>query len=158
MRLLFFFSVLMLLCFKTLSQPYLHDLVISEFLADPDPPNYLPDAEFVEIYNRSQQDYSLNGWVLYDGSNRQLPSVTILPGQYLIICAFSDTGLFAGSGIVAGVSSLSLTNTGEKISLRDPDGVPVDSVLYSDAWYGSSFKKDGGWSLEKVDLDFSCAI
>jgi len=158
MRLLFFFSVSMLLCIETFSQPFLHDLVISEFLADPDPPNFLPDAEFVEIHNRSQQAFSLNGWILYDGSNRQLPSVTINPGQYIIICASSDTSLFAGWGPVAGISSLSLTNTGEKISLRDPNGVPVDSVLYSDAWFGSSFKKDGGWSLEKVDLDFNCAI
>ncbi|MBL0340239.1 MAG: gliding motility-associated C-terminal domain-containing protein [Bacteroidetes bacterium] len=61
-----------------------------------------------------------------------------------------------GYGKYAGVSSLSLTNGGEKISIRDPQGFPIDSVTYSDSWYGSSYKKDGGWSLERVDTTYSC--
>ncbi|HMT28209.1 MAG TPA: lamin tail domain-containing protein [Bacteroidia bacterium] len=134
------------------------DLVITEIMADPDPSNGLPNAEFVEILNRSASPVSLSGWTLFDGSSRILPDVTVLPGEFVTICNNVDTSQFATYGKCAGISSISLTNSGEKISLRDSFRVPVDSVVYSDTWYGSSYKNDGGWSLERIDADFNCPV
>src|SRR5688572_10974462 len=100
MRLLFFPLAFLLPCPDAASQQSgtvaIYDLVITEILADPDPPNYLPDAEYVEIFNRSQQVQSLDGWHLFDGTNRALPDISIDPGQYMIICANSDTILLSG--------------------------------------------------------------
>lgn len=133
------------------------DLVITEIMADPDPPaGNLPNAEYVEIYNRSSLSVDLTGWILFDGSNRMLPPKIISPGDYLILCANADTQSFLPHGLVAGISTLSLTNTGEKIVLRNTLGFPVDSVIYSDQWFGDSFKSDGGWSLERIDTEFTC--
>lgn len=133
------------------------DLVITEIMADPDPPaGNLPNAEFVEIYNRGLLSVDLTGWILFEGSNRVLPSKLLQPGDYLIICANADTQSLLSYGLVAGVTSLSLTNTGEKIALRNPQGFTVDSVIYSDLWFGDSYKSDGGWSLERIDPDFTC--
>lgn len=133
------------------------ELVITEIMADPDPPaGNLPNAEYVEIYNRSSQAVNLTGWILYDGSSRVLPAKVIQAGDYLILCANADTLSFMPHGFVAGVTSLSLTNTGEKIALRNTQGFTVDSVIYSDLWFGDSFKSDGGWSLERIDSDFTC--
>jgi hypothetical protein len=132
------------------------EIVITEIFADPSPPVGLPDAEFVEVMNRSSNPVSLSGWTIYEGSSRTLPAMTLLPGEYLIICANSDTAIFSPYGKVAGVSSFSLTNTGEKVAIRNPQGQVVDSLFYSDEWFGSSFKKDGGWSLERMDADFTC--
>lgn len=133
-------------------------LSITELMADPDPSNGLPVAEFVEIVNNGLDSVSLSGWTIYDGSSKSLPPLTIAPGEYVIICANSDTASFSGYGKCAGVSSFSLTNSGEKIALRNPTGYPVDSVIYSDTWLGDSYKKDGGWSLEKMDLDYTCQV
>lgn len=133
------------------------ELAITEIMADPDPPaGNLPNAEYVEIYNRSSIPVNLTGWILYEGSSRALPAMVLQPGDYLILCANADTQSFLPHGLVAGISSLSLTNTGEKIVLRNPQGFPVDSILYSDLWFGDSFKSDGGWSLERIDTDFTC--
>lgn len=133
------------------------ELVITEVMADPDPPaGNLPNAEYVEIYNRSSIPVNLTGWILYEGSSRALPVKVLQPGGYLILCANADTQSFLPYGLVAGLSSLSLTNAGEKIALRNPQGFTVDSVLYSDLWYGNSYKGDGGWSLERIDPDFTC--
>jgi hypothetical protein len=134
------------------------DIVITEIMADPDPPNSLPNEEYFEILNRSSVDINLSGWTIFDGSVKNLPSITINTGEYVIICSNSDTSVFAQYGKCAGVSSLSLTNSGEKIAIRDPSGISIDSLNYSDSWYGSSLKVDGGWSLEKVDYNFSCSI
>lgn len=131
-------------------------LVITEVMADPSPAVGLPDAEYVEIYNRSAAPVSLAGWTLYDGSVRTLPPVVMQPGEYRIICTQQNAPLLSVFGLVAEVNSLSLLNSGELISLRDNNGVAVDSLMYSDSWYGSSFKKDGGWSLERKDHDFIC--
>jgi hypothetical protein len=133
-------------------------LVITEIMADPDPSNGLPVAEFTEIFNRDSVPVNLQGWTLFEGSSKTLPPISLLPGNYLIICAHADTSAFSPYGLVAGISSMSLTNTGEKISIRNPSGVASDSVTYSDSWYGSSYKKDGGWSLERVDPRFPCLV
>ncbi len=146
------------LSIKFQKQAAVNDLVFTEILADPDPPVGLPTGEFCEIFNRSATAIDLSGWTFYDGSIRALPQVIIDPGEYVIICNDDDTALFAIFGKCAAVSSISLTNSGEKISLRDPSGNPTDSVIFSDTWLGSSYKKDGGWSLEKIDVDFNCPV
>ena len=132
------------------------EIVITEIFADPSPPVGLPDAEFVEVMNRGTVPVNLSGWTIYEGSSRTFPAMTLLPGEFLIICANSDTALFSPYGKVAGVSSFSLTNSGEKIAIRNSLGQAVDSLFYSDEWFGNSFKKDGGWSLERIDADFTC--
>lgn len=134
------------------------DVVITEILADPDPSAGLPEAEYVEIKNRSGVAINLTGWTLFDGSSRVLPAVTLLPDSFLTICAASNISLMTPYGNCVAVTSLSLTNTGEKIALRTPSGTPVDSITYSDSWFGTSFKKDGGWSLERIDPDFTCIV
>lgn len=143
---------------KTYSGNAVFDVVITEILADPDPSAGLPEAEFVEIMNRSSLPVDLSGWTLFDGSVRALPPVTLLPDSFLTICAASNISLLAPYGNCAGVTSMSLTNTGEKIALRSPSGMPIDSVTYSDSWFGTSFKKDGGWSLERIDPGFTCIV
>ena len=131
-------------------------VVISELLADPSPQQGLPPVEFVELYNRSSDTVLLVGWTIYDGSGKALPPVKFPPGEYLIICAVSDTGWFSAFGKVAPVTSLSLTNSGEKVSVRDNSGAAVDSLTYSDEWFDGSYKADGGWSLERIDTEFTC--
>ena len=136
----------------------LEDVIITEIMADPDPPNGLPVKEYVEIFNRSNDTVNLNGWVFYDGSSRILQNNIMNPHDYIIICALSDSALFSVYGKVAVVSALSITNTGEKLSLRNPSGQPVDSVTFSDTWYQGTYKKDGGWSLERIDNFFNCPV
>ena len=141
-------------------------LVITEIMADPTPSFGLQEtkqqfkkifqAEFVELYNGSGVPLNLSNYELSDGSPKPISGILIAPGEYVTVCDDEDTIAFANYGKVAWVSSLSLTNGGEPIVLYDIGGQVIDSVYYSSEWYGSSFKEDGGWSLERVDNDFPC--
>lgn len=152
------FTLPLFLFFNYGTIAFAQSIRISEIMADPSPVVGLPDAEYVELYNPTGAPINLTGWVLYDGNVRYLPDKTIPPDEYLIVCASSDTMLFASIGAVAGISSLSLTNAGDKVSIRNPLGAATDSVTYSDTWYVDPDKINGGWALEKIDLQMDCLL
>jgi hypothetical protein len=65
--------------------------------------------------------------------------------------------LFPSTIEVIAVSSISLTNTGQTLTLKNPQGSTISTVSYTDGWYQDAAKKDGGWSLEQIDPNNPCA-
>ncbi len=138
--------------------PARYDMIISEIMADPSPPVYLPEGEYVEIFNRSVHGISLEGWSLGAGSRIFTADSKIVPaGGYHIFCAEKDGWLFppALSSPVFTSSSV-LTNEGQTLVLRNQQGVIIDAVHYISGWYADDFKTEGGWSLERIDMDYLC--
>jgi hypothetical protein len=135
------------------------NVIITEILADPSPPLDLPEAEFIELYNRSAEPFNLKDWTLTDGSATvKLSSLILLPYEYLILCNPARSSQFAPFGRTMGIASFpSLNNTGEALVVKDPSGLMIESVNCSDSWYKDSDKKDGGWSLELIDPENICA-
>lgn len=129
------------------------DIIINEIYTDQTPIVGLPNAEFVEIYNRSSNSINLNGWKISDPStNGTIGNFTLLPGQYLILCANADTALYQSFGNVKGVSSWpSLNNASDRLFLKTDLGVFIDSVNYFDTWYQDAIKATGGWTLELIN-------
>lgn len=129
------------------------DIIINEIYTDQTPLVGLPNAEFVEIYNRSANSIAMNGWKISDPStNGTIGDVTILPGQYVILCPNADTLLYQSFGIVKGVSSWpSLNNASDRIFLKTDNGTFIDSVHYIDTWYQDLVKATGGWTLELIN-------
>jgi hypothetical protein len=127
-------------------------------MADPDPPVGLPNAEYLEIFNRSAKTFNLSGWKLSDNtSTATLATYTLNPGQRLILCTTSNVATFSTFGTTLGVTFFpSLNNTGETLTLRDNNGNIIHRVTYSDTWYKNDAKKNGGWSLEMIDTNFPC--
>ena len=39
----------------------------------------------------------------------------------------------------------------------DPEGIIMDSVSFTSSWYGNSSKREGGWSLERIDPARICS-
>lgn len=133
-----------------------HSIVISEIMADPDPQAGLPKQEFFEIYNRTAEPIDLASWQLSVGkTTATILAGTIEPQSYAIICGQATSAEFARFGNVISVKTLpALPNSGGIIVLRNPEGGVITWTEYSDSWYGSeSFKKDGGFSLERIDLN-----
>ncbi len=132
------------------AQPF--DLLINEIMADPTPAVGLPDAEFIEIYNRSDKSISLSDITFSDGSNEYfLPDSTILPKGYMIICDDSRAADFERYGRVIPLQTFpALTNSGELISLKKGNQI-IHAVEYSDQWYIDAGKDDGGWTLELIN-------
>lgn len=127
------------------------DVVFNEIMADPTPVQGLPDAEFIEIFNASTSAiFDMQNWTLVNTTTaKTLGPAVLQPGQFLILCDAADTALFSGFGNVLGVSSFSaISNTGDSLTLLNPEGEIIDLVSFTDSWYNDSGKKDGGFTLE----------
>lgn len=133
------------------------EIIITEIFADPLPSIGLPEVEFVEILNRGIDIINLNGWTLSDGSSTmKVTNVDITPGEYLIIT--SDPSFFVYNIKSIGSSDFpSLNNSDDDLILVDPLGNTIDSLHYTVDWYRNDQKKQGGWSLELIDPDNTCA-
>lgn len=144
--------------YYTPAVPFFNALVINEFLYDPSPAVQLPDAEFVELYNRTDSVYVLKGWELSDGSSKTLlDSLALFPGEYLVLCPESDTSQYASFGQTLGLNPWpSLNNSGDSLILYDGNGSYVDRLKFEPDWIENSEKKDGGWSLEKKNPHQRC--
>ncbi|MEI8046220.1 MAG: lamin tail domain-containing protein [Bacteroidota bacterium] len=128
------------------------DVLVNEIMADPTPTVSMPDAEYIELYNRSAFPVELKNWELLLGSSlKLLPQYTVPAGGYVILCDDGSKPLLEPFGPVIDFSSFAVTNTGSTITLKDYAGNVIHSVSYSDAWYQDSYKKEGGWSLEMID-------
>lgn len=137
-----------------------NDVIINEIMADPDPVVGLPEVEYVEIYNRSNKILELSEWTLSDNlSNGKFPQNTIImPHSYWILCSSAAVNELQNIGNTLTLTNFpSLNNSGELIVLRDKDGNLIDYVNYKDTWYGEENKKEGGWSLERIDPN-SCVV
>ncbi|MDD4234435.1 MAG: lamin tail domain-containing protein [Bacteroidales bacterium] len=132
--------------------------VINEIMADPTPVVGLPDAEFIEIYNRQNYSLNLNNLTLKVGTyNRTIPNFQLNANDYAIICHENDVSLFEEYGTVIGIPSFpALTNSGTTISIYDENELEIDLVSYTDSWYQDSQKADGGWTLERIDPENTC--
>jgi len=141
------------------------DIIINEIFADPSPVINLTNAEFIEIYNRSNNTFNLNGLKLadsYTATGATIGNYTLAPNSYVIICPVADTAQFTVLGYMnkLGVSSFpSLNNAGDNLYLKTNAGVVIDSVNYSDTWYKDAVKKNGGYTLELINpnLNFNCS-
>lgn len=129
----------------------LPDIVINEIMAAPDLTKN--QTEWVELYNRSQKDINLRGW-LFGDVNRQTvltEDILALPaGQFLILA--EDKNKFQASyptftGLaIQPASWQTLDNDGDEVILRDWLGFLVERVSYP----SQSLK---GISYERIDYD-----
>jgi len=116
---------------------------------DPVPSSGLPEIEYVEILNITDEPIRLSGWRL---NTHLIPEVTIMPGQFLVLCKSSEVHLLNQSIIAMGMKSWDiLNNSGQAIFLTDDSSNTADSLMYDNAWISDKEKSGGGWSLELIN-------
>lgn len=131
------------------------DVLFSEVLADPTPQVGLPNAEYVEIVNRSASAFDLAEWQLVNTTTTMvLPAYTLAPNQHAVICDDLNAALFNNPIVVASFSAL--TNGGDSLTLLSNSGTVLDILVYSIDWYATSSKAEGGWSLELINPELAC--
>lgn len=142
--------------FFTPSQPVSGDIIINEFMVDPSPVVGLPEAEFVEIHNVSNKIFNITGWKL--GDNATFGTITsgwLYPGEYKVLCPTANVSDFPNS---VGVTSFpSLNNSSDDIIITDNNSVQLDKLSYTLDWYQDDTKKDGGWTIERINPDSPCS-
>lgn len=151
-----------LLCFLTglfpVSSGYTQTLsvVISEVMYKPGPVVGLPEVEYVELYNRSSYGIRTDGWRLKVGNTlKDIPSCFLPSHGCLLLAAKADTAQLSPYGQVAALSSLSLNNESQTLSLVDATGRIVFTFTYRHEWQEAA-KRVGGWSLEMADVGHPC--
>lgn len=137
--------------------PSAKDLVFSEFMVDPTPVVNLPEVEFIEIYNRKNIPINLTGWkIKVNNTVRVIPSGVIPPNGYIVFTVNPVPAEFSSINVVGIPSFSALTNTGATVSILTPSDLIIDEVSYSDSWYQDTQKAQGGWTLEKKNLNDLC--
>ena len=135
------------------------DVLINEIFSNPSPAIGLPEFEFIELYNRSDKILDLKNWQITDGSSTgSLPQHLFFPNEYIVLTSVSAAPQFAGFGTVVSVADFpALNNVGETVVLKDSVDLEIDKIHYTDDWYRDDDKKDGGYSLERIDPTNICA-
>jgi hypothetical protein len=136
-------------------------LIVNEIMYEPAPGM----CEYVELYNRSADTVSVDGWSIADaptlsGSRSviRFPAhmASIPPGGYLVITKDSSLSTqfagLAGANIYICNRDLSLGNEGDDVVLYDQTGAAIDSVHYLPVWHIASVVPDGK-SLERINPD-----
>jgi len=133
-----------------INTPNVRSVVFNELFADPTPSNGLADAEYIELFNADNVPFELSGWKLVNSTTEKtLPSYLLNPNEHVIICDANSTSFFPNS--IGIVSLTALTNSADSLTLIDFNNNVIDLVSYSEEWYNSSEKSDGGWSLEQIN-------
>jgi hypothetical protein len=137
------FLVALVLCAPAISSA---QVVISEIMYDP--PGTDAKHEWVELFNAGDSAVDLSKWKISDGTthlfnappkNGSRGSLTIGPGEYLVIAADATTFLNDNPEVSASVidTSLSLDNTSGSALLVRPDNSIEDKVSYGNGLGGN---------------------
>lgn len=137
------------------------DIVINEIYAAPLSTAQLPNAEYIELYNRTDSSIDLTGWNFRDASSSQgayLPQFKLAPKSYVVICASGFASRFtADIPLIPVVGFPSLNNDQDELFLLNESKQIIHSISYSDGWHSGISKKSGGWSLEMIDPANPCS-
>ena len=139
--------------------PNPNDIIITEIMTSESPSRGLPEYEYIEIYNRSNNFIDLAGCGLhYNNTRINLPSAVVAPYDYIILSGSLGFPFLSAYGNAVGVTSFpSMAASGAALTLTNPNGVILYRLEYSDSWHDDGFKKSGGWSLELGDTSTLCA-
>ena len=140
-------------------------VVVSEIMYNP--PGSLP--EFIELSNITATPLDMALWRFSDGVDFSFPNFSagassahlLLPNEKILISSASDAATRAAyPGIPGGVrifgpwgATTSLDNNGERITVKDKNGVVVCTVNYSDGGKWAVSPDGAGHSLVLADPD-----
>ena len=132
-------------------------VLIDELMVDPTPEVYLPNSEYIELYNTKSFPINLGNWVLKNNTRTyNLPNCEISANSYLLLVPEGKAGAFDTTLNVVEMNFGSLTNSQGKLVLESSEGLWIYQVNYTEDWHEESYKKKGGWSLEMIDRTQVC--
>lgn len=126
--------------------------VITEIMYNP--PEFGTDSlEFIELYNPSQTlPLNLGGFYFSSGIVDTIPTGVILPPDGRVVIAVDSVVFETLTGVPClEWESGGLSNSGEGITLRAPNGVVADTVFYDDNSMWPSEADGDGYSLVLCD-------
>lgn len=128
------------------STPQSSDIVINEILYQKENEN---SPEFVELFNRSENNFDLSNWTISDAANNSatLPEGTSLEaGKYVVLTDRQSFSSSLSNGVfLSGFPSLN--DSGDGIIIKNESEITIDSLFYTERFGGNK----NGISAEKKD-------
>lgn len=110
--------------------------------------------EYVELYNHSNQNLDLSGYSISDNiGTYKIPAGTTVPAGSRIIIAANQAGFQALFGLqpdLAGMN-LSLSNSGDQLTLKDASGNTLDFVAYENYVTGWNIAASTGKVITRLN-------
>ena len=134
-----------------------NDIIINEIFADPTPSIGLPEFEYIELYNNTNSTIDLTDWIITIGTTEKVfPTSKIEPDSFVLLVKEDALNSFPSNISKIGFSSISLTNGGADIVLKDNNRKTINAISYTDKWYNNEDKSEGGWSIERANPNLYC--
>lgn len=129
-------------------------VLINEVMADPKGLKELPETEYVELYNTTNQSLSLAGWEFsYGGSAKPVGNIQLQAGSYAVLYRSGRDIEVDATGLAIPLDNFpsSLANTGKTLQLLDATGSLIDEVTYAKATPARSWERSAGQWLLSTD-------
>lgn len=141
----------------TISMPSIGDILINEFMADPSPMVELPESEYVELWNPTEKHFDLSQLTL-NGREISYEKKILKAGSYIILCPENHKQDFIPYGQVVELQSWDILKNSEDVIqlISKADNQIIDEVSYTSDWFNDTNKKNGGYSLERINKIFPC--
>jgi P pilus assembly chaperone PapD len=122
------------------------DVVINEVLYNPGDGG---DADFVELYNTTDNNFELSNWRIGDSSSEAtLPDQLQLPAKsYVVLTGVDRFARTVPNGRDVSSFPSYNNNSGDAVYIQTNNGRTIDSLQYETSWGGSA----EGTSMERVD-------
>jgi hypothetical protein len=134
-----------------------NDIIINEIFADPTPSIGLPEFEYIELYNNTNSTIDLTDWIItIETTEKVFPTSKIEPDSFVLLVKEDALNSFPSNISKIGFSSISLTNGGADIVLKDNNRKTINAISYTDKWYNNEDKSEGGWSIERANPNLYC--
>ena len=122
------------------------DILINEIMANPKGLVSLPETEYVELHNSTEQAISLTDWwFVYDKTQVKLSELTVPAGGYVVLYRANRAITVAPNGLEMPLEKFpaQLNNNGKLLQLYDANGVLHDEVFYDKAIAAVSWERCG---------------
>ena len=147
-KIYFFLSLIVLINMSLFGQA---KLVFTEIMYSP-PAGGGGGVEYLEIFNNDTVAVNLDGYNFSSGINFTFNSITMMPGEYIVLT--NDSMEFLNLyGLNASEYGGFISNNGELLVLNDSTGLTIDSVEYDNNAPWPIIANGQGPSLELCDAD-----
>lgn len=126
-------------------------VLINEIMADPKGLTDLPETEYVELYNTTENTITLSDWQLsYGGKAKPMNTFELPADGYAVLYRSGRDIVIDPSAVKVPLDNFpsALANAGKQLQLLDASNNLIDEVTYEKATPGKSWERSSsGWRL-----------
>lgn len=138
---------------------YVGQIRISEWMSDPSPSYGLPEVEWLELVNLSDQPVDLNNISIADPSTKvRLPAYLLNSDSVVIICHLNACSFFLNKNCIEVNALPSLNNSSDSIFVWANDTLLIDFIQYDLSSMPTDFRSDGGYSMIRKEYPEECVF